>query len=240
VNDLRSEELSLKKLYFVPIIHSRSDMGSVASALSEKGALVLGNELWRQHEETVAGFWNSISKFFESMEVHGHHVYQDGLLADGEGGLRIVKEGAERGSANFKILAGLVQRGAVLIKTEDISLVKQEHSYIVALAGAKSPAEQNTAALNYKRVERHLLEERDRFIARTIDTTMKEGDSGELFIGAYHDVLARLPGDIHVVRVKEIGKLREYHTLLTRMDAPNWARRLNELSHYLISPVSSS
>ncbi len=227
----------MRKLYLVPIIHTSSDMGSVAPTLSERGAAALGEELWRKHQKTVSRFWDSIAQFFGSLEVSGFKIYQDGLVADGEDGLKIVSEGVRLGSVNYRIISELLQRGAMLIKTEDISLVKRERDYITKLTQAKSLLERETAALRYKLAERRLLEERDNFIAKTINVTLPEGDTGVLFIGAYHDVLSRLPGDIRVVQIKEVARVREYHTLLTGVGTRKQGQYLPQLVEYLISPI---
>ena len=213
-------------------------MGSVAPTLSESAAAVLGKELWHRHQETVSGFWHSIAGFFNSLEVSGFKVYQDGLVAGGEDGLRIVSEGVRNGSANYSIISGLLAKGAVLIKTEDILLVKREHTYIIKLANAKSILEREVAALRYKLAQRRLLEERDDFIARAIGGTLKEGETGLLFIGAYHDALRKLPADIRVVQVKEVTKVREYHTLLAGIGTRKQVQHLEQLAEYLVSPVS--
>lgn len=227
----------MRKIYLVPIIHMSSDMGSVAATLYERGAAALGKELWRKHQETVSGFWDSIAQFFNSLEVKGFKVYQDGLVADGDDGLKIVSECVRQGSANYRIISGLLQRGAILIKTEDISLVKREHSYITKLTESRSFLQRETAALKYKLAQRRLLEERDNFIARTIDETLKEGDMGMLFIGAYHDVLSRLPDNIQVAQVKDVARVKDYHAALfkkRRLD-----QYIRQLAEYLVSPVSN-
>ncbi|HNY33468.1 MAG TPA: hypothetical protein PKK68_02315 [Methanothrix soehngenii] len=51
----------------------------------------------------------------------------------------------------------------------------------------------------YGQVKDRLLLERDLFIARAIDATLPEGETGLLFIGAAHDVLSKLAGDIEVL-----------------------------------------
>lgn len=59
---------------------------------------------------------------------------------------------------NYQIISSLLQRGAVLVKTADVSLVKKEHSYIIKLTGAKSLLEKETAAMRYKLAQRQLLQ----------------------------------------------------------------------------------
>ncbi len=232
--------MAMRNLYLVPVIHSGPDMGSMAANMEASAVAALGEDLWRQHKETVAKFWDSIADFFHQISISGAKVYQDGLVADGENGLRIVSEGARRGSANYRIIVDIVRRGATLMKTEDVSLVKREHSYIAKLTEAKSLLQKETAALRYKLVQRRLLEERDKFIARTIDSTLHEGDTGILFIGAYHDVLSKLPADIRVVQVKEVTKVREYHRTITDMAQRGHVQHLQQLAEYLVQPVSDA
>jgi hypothetical protein len=228
----------MKKLYLVPIIHAGPDMGSIAPVLDEIGSNTLGQDSWRRHQGAVFRFWDSIAQFCQHLEVAGIKVYQDGVVADGEDGLKIVAEGARLGSWNYRIVSDLLQRGATLIKTEDLSLVKSEHSYISKLATAKSLREKETAALRYKLAERRLLEARDNYISSTIVRTLQDGETGILFIGGYHDVISRLPSDIEIVQVKEVARIKEYHTLLMRIDYKDRGRDLVQLAEYLASPVS--
>ncbi len=80
-----------------------------------------------------------------------------------------------------------------------------------------------------------MLEDRDNFIARTIESTLKEGDTGVLFIGAYHEILSKLTADIQVVQVKDIEKIRKYHREL--LSPKRDVKSFQELSDYLMSPV---
>ncbi|HEX7474722.1 MAG TPA: hypothetical protein VF318_02060 [Dehalococcoidales bacterium] len=229
----------MRKLFFVPIIHTPADMGTMGVVLSETSAAALGKELWEEHQKTVSRFWDSVSRFFNALQISNFKIYQDGLVAGGEDGLKIVAEGARQGSINYLIISGLLERGAVLIKTEDIGLVQREYSYIKKLIGAKSTRERETAASRYKLAQPKLLEDRDNFIAGTIKTTLTEGDTGVLFIGAYHNVLSKLPADIFIVQIKELTEVREYHRALTGLSIKTRAQ-YQQLAEYLGSPVLDS
>lgn len=224
----------VRKLYVVPIIHMSADMGSLASAL-EAGAAGLGQELWQKHKEIVSGFWDSVAEFFASTDVKAFKIYQDGLIADGSDGLRIVSEGTSQGSKNYKLVGKLLEKGAILVKTEDLALVKQERDYILQIARAKSLKEKETAISRYRLAQSKLLRQRDEFIAVRIDETLKEGEVGILFIGAYHDILSKLPGDILVTQTKDVAKVKEYHTTFLRTKKPS--RHFQQLADYLISPI---
>ena len=226
----------MRNLYVIPIIHMSADMGSIASTLDDKATAKLTPELWQRHKEIVSAFWDSIGRFLDALDVNGFKVYQDGLVADGEEGLRIVRESVSQGSKNYEIVGRLLERGAVLVKTESLSLVKQEYNYITKMTRSKSLKEREVAALRYKLARGKLLKQRDEFIAGRINETLAEGETGILFIGAYHDVVHRLAPDIRVGQVKEVARVKEYHKSL--INTKRHDQQLQELGEYLVSPVS--
>jgi hypothetical protein len=226
----------MRNLYIIPIIHMSADMGSVASTLDDKATAKLTPELWQRHKEIVSAFWDSIGRFLDVLEVNGFKVYQDGLVADGAEGLRIVREGVSQESKNYEIIGRLLERGAVLVKTESLSLVKQEYNYITKITRSKSSREREVTALRYKLAQGKLLKQRDEFIAGRINETLAEGETGILFIGAYHNVVAKLASDIKAVQVKEVARVKEYHKSLTNSKKSD--QQFRELGEYLVSPVS--
>ncbi|MCG2676559.1 hypothetical protein L6304_05220, partial [bacterium] len=136
---------------------------------------------------------------------------------------------------NYQIISKLIDQGAELVKTEDFPLVKKEYDYIIKIAKAKSFLKRLLTALNYRFRKGRLLKERDEFIAQTIDQTLKEGETGILFLGAHHDLLSKLPKDIKVKAVKKRGRIEEYQRgILTRKGKI----RLGELAKYLTSPLT--
>jgi len=213
-----------------------ADMGSLAPALGEGATAVLGQELWQKHKEIVSGFWDSVARFFDSLDGNGFKVYQDGMVADGTEGLRIIREGIALQSENYEIIGKLLERGAILVKTEDLALVRQEHAYITKIVGSKSLKGKEIAALRYKLAQSKLLRQRDDFIARRIKETLSEEEPGILFIGAYHDVIPKLPQDIEIREVKKAEKVREYQRLLSNPRRDK--RHFEQLAQYLVSPIT--
>lgn len=211
-------------------------MGFFGPALGEGANAVLGQELWQKHKEIVSGFWDSVARFFDSLDGNGFKVYQDGMVADGTEGLRIVREGIALQSENYEIIGKLLERGATLVKTEDLALVRQEHAYITKIVGSKSLKGKEIAALRYKLAQSKLLRQRDDFIARRIKETLSEEEPGILFIGAYHDVIPKLPQDIEIREVKKAEKVREYQRLLSNPRRDK--RHFEQLAQYLISPIT--
>lgn len=225
----------MRKLLLVPIIHASADMGSLSPALDDMAVAKLGRGVWQAHKETVSRFWDSIAQFLSSLDVRGFMVYQDGLVADGAEGLRIVAEGIRRGSPNYEVIGKLLDREATLVRTEHLALVTQECAYVAGMAGSRSLKGKELAAARYELAQGRLLRQRDDFIAKRIGETLGEGKTGILFIGAYHDILSKLPGDIQVTQVKDVAKVREYQKTLSEPRREN--QHFRQLAGYLASHV---
>ena len=225
----------MKTLIYVPIIHTSADLGSLAKDVRKRGIADLGEQLWREHKKTVEGFWDAIIEYFDSINVSKMKIYQDGMVAEGEVGEKIVEEGLKSGSKNYELVSRLLERGAFLVKTEDFNLVREERDRILAITQAKSLTQKLIAFIKYKLVKNRLLDKRDKFIAKRVDKTLKHSKKGILFIGAYHNIKKRLPKNIHIREIKDAEKVKEYHRLLPFYNKHK--ERFEELGRYLISKV---
>ncbi len=225
----------MKKLIYAPVIHMSADLGSIAKQADKKGIAGFGEDFWKKHRETISGFWDSIVKYFTNLEVKDFKIYQDGLVVDGEVGQKIVEEGIKAGSKNYEIIDDLLKRGAILVQTEDFALVKEERDRIVKITKAKATTKKLTAYLWYKFTKNRLLNKRDNYIAKRINETLNHGETGILFIGAYHDIIPRLSKNIQVTCVKEARKVRDYQRLLLHYRRKK--EEFEELTKYLLSPV---
>ncbi|TET10765.1 hypothetical protein E3J84_03670 [Candidatus Aerophobetes bacterium] len=224
----------MKKLLYVPIIHIEADLGRVAPIIDKRSSQMCGKERWTQHKKSVLGFWDSIANFFAHLRASNLKIYQDGLMIDGEIGKKIIEEGASKGSKNHKIVLELMEKGAKIMKTEDLSLLKEEYNSIIKLSQTKSFLEKMLVYIGYKLRKNPLMEKRDKFIAERINETLKDGEAGVLFVGAYHNVLPRISKDIIVYELKERSKVKAYFDELV------WGKdekRFKELAEYLASPV---
>ena len=181
----------MRTLAVVPIIHSREDMGSLAPE-SRRGVA--------EAARRGAAFWSATRKRIESLDQdwNGVKVYQDGLpdtlpeLVD-----KIV---ARAPGQNYDLLRWLAGRGATVLGTEDPKLLTEEHTLLKAISDASGPDRARVRATYASRAPM-LLEERDSYIARRVDTTLGEGQTGVLFVGAAHQVEKKLPRNIVVRRV---------------------------------------
>lgn len=177
-----------RRLLHVPVAHSPADMG------------VLGQRLPPPAEGKPFGdhWWQGISREIKGLrqDWRGVKVYQDGLpdVAD-ELVERIVRQVE---SPNYELLRWLKAQGAVVLGTESWELLAEEHEHLRAILVAEETAEKRQAVENYSRRAPVLLAERDEYIAKRIDFTLGEGESGVLFIGLAHQVVKRLSPDIAV------------------------------------------
>jgi len=225
----------MRTLIYIPIIHSSADMGSLSKELQNKSISGFGERKWKKHIETVNGYWEAIELYFEKIDLYikGTNIYQDGMFVDGEMALKIIDEGIKSGSKNSEIVLKLIERGATLIKTEDYKMVKNEYDGLKSILKAKSNFKRLFFLLRYKILKPIFLIRRDRFIAGRIDATLNQNETGILFIGAYHNIIKRLPEDITVIELKEIAKIRKYQKAL-QSDSKMKNLQLEDLSQYLI------
>ncbi|MCK4791108.1 MAG: hypothetical protein KAV87_45665 [Desulfobacteraceae bacterium] len=122
------------------------------------------------------------------------------------------------------------------MKTEDFKFVKQEYDRLLAITQAKSILRKVMAFLKYKLVKTILLNRRDAFIAKRIDETLRSGEKGILFIGAFHKIKNRLPESIQVREIKNTDKVRRYQRLLPFHN--KYRKQFDELGEYIISEVT--
>jgi len=226
----------MRTLIYVPVIHTSADLGSIAKDVNARGIRSLGEEIWAKHRKTVEGFWDAISRYFDSIDVKTAKIYQDGMVAEGEVGEKIVEETAKAGSKNYQLVLRLLERGAFLVKTEDFKLVKEEYDRLLAITQAKSITRKITAYIKYKLVKTILLNKRDAFIAKRIAQTLKPDEKAILFIGAFHKIKKRLPKSIRVRELKDPEKVRKYQRLLPFYN--KYRKQFEKLGAYIVSEVT--
>jgi hypothetical protein len=224
----------MKTLIYVPVIHSNADLGSLAKDVTQRG-LKLGTDVWRQYIKTVEGFWDSIARYFDFVNVAGVRIYQDAMIADGEIAKQIIDNGVKAGSQNYELVARLINRGAILEKTEDFKLVKKERDSLLAITQARSTFCKLSALVKYKLIKGRLLNKRDRFIAKRIDETLREGERGIIFIGAFHNLNETLSKNYRIIEIKNTKKVREYQKLLPFHNVRK--ERFGALGKYLMSEI---
>jgi hypothetical protein len=215
-----------------------ADLGSLGRELSARSLVSFGEDFWRHHQQTVEAFWRSIQSFLERLQAEGLLVFQDGMVANGEVGARIVAEVAKSGSLNFQIVAELLGRGAILIQTEELALVKAERDRLLRITQAAGTGAKLRAYLAYRWGKRRLLHRRDAFIRRRILEELKPGRRGLLLLGAEHRVIPTLPPAVQVISLKDPQDLRAYHALI--LNPRRDPKELERLAGLLAAPVEAA
>ena len=90
-------------LYYFPIVHSQSDMGSLSEPIRRITLKKLGERAWRRKAVLVERLWRGIGEALDALSLSymQTRIYQDGLPVcekEGEEG-RIVAEAAQMGSS---------------------------------------------------------------------------------------------------------------------------------------------
>lgn len=202
MNQLRSnedgEDAKTRRLVWIPIVHTREDLGRLGARVEEAFVRRLGRSRWEAHRGSVEALWDRIRRRIEEMALDLHRVrlYQDGLPICGQEEA-IVRELSTQGSRNHQLLADLIDRGATLMGTESPQLLIQEYQLNRRILGEEPGGTSARARAEAIRDEAaRLLESRDRFIAGRIAETLRPGETGLVFLGMLHSLNGRLPDDI--------------------------------------------
>lgn len=189
----------MRRLIYVPVIHSEEDMGSMAEPLKEEYIRQFGIAKWRQHVHTVDTMWRGIERKINALKLNYKKVkiYQDGLPLCGKE-LEIMEDVARLGSHNYSIILKLVKKGAELVGTEDARLLVEEYNFIKKITGITDIEQRKQALKRAQKRKDELIAERDKFIANRIEETLKAGETGILFSGIEHEIDKFLPKDIKI------------------------------------------
>ena len=171
-------------------------MGSMYGTLKAEYIKRFGTQKWEEHNRIIEDFWQRIrNKVFDlGLDYQNTRLYQDGLPVCGKE-IDLVQELVKMGSRNHQILMDLIQLGATLEGTEDPKLLLEEYDY---LKKASADLDKHQVRRRYQRLARSILQKRDLYIGQRIDKTLREGETGLLFIGITHRVNEKLSKDIGI------------------------------------------
>jgi hypothetical protein len=186
----------MRKLKYIPIIHTGIEMGSMYGILKARYIKRYGTQKWEEHNRIVEDFWRGIrNKIFNlDLDYHNTRLYQDGLPVCGKE-IDLVEELVKMGSRNHQILMELIHLGAKIEGTEDPKLLLEEYAYV---KNASANLDNQQAKRRYQWLAKSILQKRDSYIGERIDKTLLEGETGLLFIGITHRVNEKLPKDIEI------------------------------------------
>lgn len=186
-------------LIYIPIIHTQADMGGLARSVRRVTVQKLGRQAWKRNVDVIGRMWEEISGTVEGWDLPWEKVrlYQDGLPRCGREA-EIVADLAQARSPNHRLLLSLTKRGATLMGTESPDLLLEEYRLVQQVLAAKDPEEAARVEARHEARSRSLLAQRDQYIARRINETLRAGETGLLFLGMLHSLDSRLAKDIRV------------------------------------------
>ena len=187
-----------RKLYYLPIVHTQTDMGDLSSVLRDSYVKKMGLQAWRRKKLTIEHYWNELAKTVNNLNLPfpNTKIYQDGLPFSDDGKEKaLVETLASAGSLNHRLVKQLIDKGAVLVGTESPDLLIKE--YNLAIEAFDESASTDPEKLVNNQSE-EILKQRDEFIAKRINQTLNPGEIGVLFIGMLHNVIPLLDDDIEV------------------------------------------
>lgn len=88
---------------------------------------------------------------------------------------------------------------AEIVATESPEFLIEERNLQIGIYNSSTPEERDKAKERYEIKEKTLQQERDKYIASRINSTLKAGENGILFIGAEHNATPYMEEDIEVV-----------------------------------------
>jgi hypothetical protein len=192
--------MNKRTLIYLPIIHTRQDMGDLGESIRQATVRLLGKQSLIHKDQMVDRIWTAIEQAIDALDLQFEKVrlYQDGLPVCGRE-LEIIADLAASGSRNHCLVMQLIRKGAMLMGTESAELLLEEYRLIKRTVSGRQSA---TGAETFR--DRHagadiLLKKRDQFIAQRINDTLGPDETGIIFLGMLHDLEGRLDQDITVV-----------------------------------------
>ena len=202
MSDDTPEEILVKKLYYIPIIHNEIDMGSLSKSIERATLHYLGRTALKRKIDLINKMWNTIEQAIQSLNLPYKSVllFQDGLPVCGQE-VSIVTQLAKAGSRNHQLLLCMMEKGATIMGTESLELLMEEYELAKQMLIEKNILKFSAVRTSQQAFSDSLLKKRDQFIASRINSTLLMGKTGILFWGMLHSVVNWLDNDILVVKM---------------------------------------
>jgi hypothetical protein len=193
-------EIQKRTLIYIPIIHDQADMGNLRESVRQAALRKLGEKTWRRKVKLVDQIWTESEMIIDNLRLSFDKVrlYQDGLPVCGRE-IDIVTDLAKAGSRNHRLLLRLMEKGATVMGTESAELLVEEYQLFRSILNARDLKKTPKIDECRKALSESLLERRDRYVADRINTTLREGETGILFLGLLHNLEKRFDKDIKLI-----------------------------------------
>jgi hypothetical protein len=188
-----------RTLIYFPIVHTQADMGALQESVARATLDKMGRAGLARKTAAIDRIWTEIEAAIDALALSFDRVrlYQDGLPVCGREA-EIVTELAQAGSRNHQLLVRLMAQGAVLMGTESGDLLVQEYQLAKQSLTMRPPRAAGVAAAR-RALSEALLQRRDQFMAQRLNDTLKDGETGILFLGMLHSLERYLQPDVKVI-----------------------------------------
>jgi hypothetical protein len=188
-----------RTLIYFPIVHTQADMGALQESVARATLDKMGRAGLARKTAAIDRIWTEIEAAIDALALSFDRVrlYQDGLPVCGREA-EIVTELAQAGSRNHQLLVRLMAQGAVLMGTESGDLLVQEYQLAKQSLTMRPPRAAGVAAAR-RALSEALLQRRDQFMAQRLNDSLKDGETGILFLGRLHSLERYLQPDVKVI-----------------------------------------
>jgi hypothetical protein len=175
-------------------------MGQLGDSIQRATIRKMGVKAWRHKMRAINERWDEIEQTIDGLPLHYEKVrlYQDGLPVCRREE-EIVRELADKGSRNHRLLLLLMQKGATLMGTESPELLLTEYELLKESVEGQTRGRRKSTDTERTGPGDALLDRRNRFIAWRINSTLQTGEIGVLFLGMLHTLENLLDEDIQVI-----------------------------------------
>jgi len=214
----------MRKLVFVPMIHSPKEVFE-----AKKEWRIRQIELPEGFSGISGRYWEIVKEATSNLNLKDTRIYWESYCGDTFTETKFEIDQKLKGSPEAAVLNQLLANGAILERTETMLLLNQAVKKLKKLDEMLIQLQQelkqgdldgSPTKKDLEIVQRiidlhaeldNLNNERDEFVARRIDKTLQEGETGILFMGGGHDIASKLPAGIQVTLLDErLNEFREF------------------------------
>jgi len=167
-----------RMLIQIPRFYSKDEFKNISASIPE------------DYAEKSEEYWNYIEEKIRPLMKHIKKVYLEALVKDGEEGIKIAEKIFD--PKGLRIFKALLENGAKLQVTEDPSLIMEASSWQDIMQNKPD------FGVIIEMLQEN-LKERDNYITKTIDKTLKDNETGLLVIETAHKF--DFPADIKVIKM---------------------------------------
>ncbi|TRZ55387.1 hypothetical protein D4Q76_00560 [archaeon] len=163
----------MRKLIHIPLAHTYEELCAFEKMIGKKPIR------YPEREDEIERYLKNVEIELNKTKIH--RIYVDTLFQDTEEERRNhINYYLKKGSKTHQLINNFMQKGGILEKTEDKILVFE------GLSWANEYIKGNLSFGLVTDLRKDNLKDRDGFIGKRIDETLKDGECGALFIGGEH------------------------------------------------------